>query len=310
MSRVHAVLVVASLFLLGTYQAESADAPAAPQGRRFACADYTQGKVFLVGADGKVEWEHPAPSCNDLWVLPNGNLLFTTGHGVLELTREKKEVFSYKSSSEIYACQRLPDGNTFVGECSSGKLLEVDPAGKVVKEIKLLPNGDGGHAFMRNARRLPNGNYLCAHYGLGVVREYDPQGQQVLEIKAPGNPHSVARLPNGNTLIAAGDAKGAKECKVFEVNPKGETVWQVSSADLPPELGLKFASGFHRLPNGNTVITNWLGHGQFGKSAHVIEVTPEKKVVWTFADHKTMKTISTIVMLEDPGNPITGQVAH
>src|SRR5512132_1317917 len=44
----------------------------------FACADYTQGKVYIVSTDGKVEWEHPAPSCDELWALPNGNLLFTT----------------------------------------------------------------------------------------------------------------------------------------------------------------------------------------------------------------------------------------
>ena len=35
-----------------------------------------QGKVFIVTAEGKVEWEYDAKNCNDLWVLPNGNLLF------------------------------------------------------------------------------------------------------------------------------------------------------------------------------------------------------------------------------------------
>ena len=47
-----------------------------------------------------------------------------------------------------------------------------------------------------------------------------------------------------------------------------------------------------RLPNGNTVMSNWLGHGQFGKAPHLIEVTRDKRVVWTFADHAAMKTIS------------------
>ena len=65
------------------------------QGHRFACADYSGGKVFLVDADGKVTWEYPASNCNDLWVLPNGNLLFNTGHGVKEVTREKNVVFHY-----------------------------------------------------------------------------------------------------------------------------------------------------------------------------------------------------------------------
>ena len=143
-----------------------------------ACADYSQGKIFLVSAQGKVEWEYPAPNCNDLWVLPNGNLLFVTGHGVKEVTREKKVVFDYRSKSEIYACQRLPNGNTFIGECNAGRLLEVDPSGKIVKQIRLLPEGkDGGHLYMRNARRLPNGHYLVAHYGQQVGQGVRRRGQ-------------------------------------------------------------------------------------------------------------------------------------
>jgi hypothetical protein len=304
-----ATALAALLLHAAAGSASAADAKAVSH--RFACADYSGGKVFLVGADGKVEWEHPAPSCNDLWVLPNGNLLFSTGHGVLEVTPDKKKVFEYKSPSEIYACQRLPNGNTFVGECSTGRLLELDPAVKVVKEVKLLPEGkSGGHVFMRNARVLSNGHYLCTHYGAGVVREYDAEGKQVLEIKAPGGPHSVARLPNGNTLIATGDAKGEKECKVFEADPQGKTVWEITNADLPAEIRLKFMAGLHRLPNGNTVMSNWVGHGQFGKAPHVIEVTPDKKVVWTFADHVTMKTVSSIQILDEPLDCLKGQVPH
>ena len=96
----------------------------------FACTDYSEGKVFIVSRSGQVEWEYPAASCNDLWVLPNGNLLFNTGHGVREVTRDKQVVFDYQSKSEIYACQRLTNGNTFIGECNAGRLLEVEPSGQ------------------------------------------------------------------------------------------------------------------------------------------------------------------------------------
>ena len=97
---------------------------------------------------------------------------------------DKEVVFEYQSASEIYACQRLPNGNTFIGECNAGRLLEVEPSGKVVKEIRLLPEGkDGGHLYMRNARRLANGHYLVAHYGDDVVREYDRERQD-----GPGDP--------------------------------------------------------------------------------------------------------------------------
>lgn len=277
-------------------------------GHPFACTDYTQGKVFLVSAAGQAEWEYPAPSCNDLWVLPNGNLLFNTGHGVREVTRDRKVVFDYQSKSEIYACQRLTNGNTFIGECNAGRLLEVEPSGRIAREVRLLPEGtNGGHGYMRNARRLDNGNYLVTHYGAGVVREYDPEGKVVRSIPAAGGPHSVVRLPNGNTLITCGDQKGGS--RAFEVDAAGKTVWQVQGDELPG-VNLKFIAGVQRLPNGNTVICNWLGHGQFGKAPHLVEVTPDKRVVWTFADHATMKTISSVQLLDVPGDVTRGEILH
>jgi len=278
------------------------------KGHPFICTDYTQGKVFLVSKSGKVEWEYPAPDANDVWILSNGNFLFNTGHGVKEVTRDKKVVFDYESSSEIYACQRLANGNTFIGECNAGRLLEVSPAGKIVKETRLLPEGkDGGHAYMRNARQLANGNYLVAHYGEDVVREYGPEGRVVREIPAPGGPHSMVRLPNGNTLVSCADHPGGP--RVFEVDPQGKTVWQVREGDLPG-ISLKFMAGLQRLPNGNTVMCNWLGHGQFGKAPHVIEVTPDKKVVWTFQDHVNMKTVSSIQLADISGDVTKGEVWH
>jgi hypothetical protein len=278
------------------------------KGHQFVCADYTAGKVFIVNPDGKVEWEYAAGHCNDLWALPNGNLLFNTGHGVKEVTRQKTVVFSYESSSEIYACQRLANGNTFVGECNAGRLLELAPDARLVKEIRLLPAGkDGGHLYMRNARQLASGHYLVAHYGEQVVREYDSQGRKVREIPAPGGPHSVIRLPNGNTLIACGDLPGGQH--VIEVDQKGETVWEVKADELPG-IQLKLMAGLQRLPNGNTVMSNWLGHGQLGKAPHLIEVSRDKRVLWTFFDHQAMSTVSSVQLLDVPGDATQGEVWH
>lgn len=285
-----------------------ADSIQTGKGHTFACADFSGRTIYIVDAQGQVQWQYPSGPCNELWVLPNGNLLFNTGQGVKEVTRAKELVFSYESESEIYACQRLPNGDTFIGECNSGRLLEVDPSGKIVREIRLLPAGaNAGHGYMRNARKLKNGHYLVAHYGAQVVKEYDAQGHVVREIPAPGGPHSVIRLPHGNTLIACGDLK--KQAMVFEVDPQGKTVWQVNHDELPG-ISLKLMTGLQRLPNGNTVMSNWLGHGQFGQAPHLIEVTPNKEVVWTFQDHQTMKTIASVQILDVPGDAVKGEVFH
>ncbi len=299
------------LLMVGVFTAKAEDKPEAIQtgkGHLFACTDYSQSKVFIVNDAGQIQWEYDAASCNDLWVLSNGNLLFNTGHGVKEVTRDKEMVFNYESKSEIYACQRLKNGNTFVGECNSGRLLEITPDGNIIKEIKLLPDGaDGGHAYMRNARALDNGNYLVTHYADEVVREYDADGEVVREIAAPGGPHSVCRLPNGNTIVSCGDMKQA--AWIFEIDPNDEIVWKIDQKELPG-ITFQFMTGFHRLPNGNTVMSNWLGHGHFGEEPHIMEVTPDKKVVWTFQDHKNMKTVSNVQLLDVPGDPVKGEVWH
>ena len=188
-----------------------------------------------------------------------------------------------------------------------GQLLELDPAGKIVKQLRLLPEGKAGdHAYIGAARRLANGNTLVAHYGEQIVREYDAAGKMIREIPAPGGPHGLIRLANGNTLIALADK--TKDAKVIEVDPAGKIVWQFSNADLPGG-GLKFMTGLQRLPNGNTVMSNWLGHGQFGNGPHVLEITPEKKVVWSFADHQTMKAVASVQVLDVPNDATKGKVA-
>jgi hypothetical protein len=305
-------VLVCALALPGLWLPAIGDAAptAVEQGERhrFICTDYTQGKVFVYSREGQVQWEWPAKDCNDVWVLPNGNFLFNTGHGVQEVNIARQVVFNYQSKSEIYACQRLANGHTFIGECNAGRLLEVDPSGEVVKEVKLLADGvDGGHGYMRNARCLPNGHYLVAHYDAQVVKEYDAQGRVVREIPAAGRPHGVCRLPNGNTLISCGDAKGG--ARVFEVDPQGQTVWQAQGDELPG-VSLKFVAGFQRLPNGNTVLANWLGHGQFGRAPQLIEVTPAKQVVWTFADTNTLRTISSVQLLDVSGDVTKGEILH
>jgi len=289
-----------------------AQEPTAPTpytaGKWLACADYTQGKVCLVGPDGTVRFEAPAPSCDEIWALANGNLLFSTGHGVRELTRAGVTVFEYKSASEVYACQRLANGNTFVGECTSGRLLEVAPDGHIAKEVRLLPEGtDGGHAYMRNARRLPNGHYLVALTGAQMVREVDGDGKTVWEVPAPSGPHSVARLPNGNTLIATGDL--TKDPRLIEVDATGKVVWEVSNRDLPG-APLRFLTGFHRLPNGHTLVSNWLGHGELGKAPHLLEITPDKKVVWIYENHKDFRTIASVVVLDAEGKAPPADIVH
>ena len=271
-------------------------APAAgPIAHEIMVADSGLGKILKFSAEGKCVWQCDAPSTYDVQVLENGNILFPYTikkkkvAGVKEVTPDKKVVWEYKTTGEVFTCQRLADGNTMVGECTNELLVEVDPKGKVVKKIKVKAK-KRGHGTMRIARKTPAGTYVVGHVGDGVVREYNASGKVIFEFDAPGPAYAATRLANGNTLISCKD-------DVIEVNPKGKTVWHLKASDIP-EMGPKWMSGTQRLPNGNTVICNWLGHHQEGKGVPIFEVTPDKKVVWTFTDTTATKWVSGVQILK------------
>ena len=268
-------------------------------GHEFVCGDYVQNKIMVIGRDGQVKWEYPAQQVCDLWVLDGGNFLFTVGHGVMEVNREKKVVFKYETASEVFSCQRLPDGNTLVAETTAGRLVIVDPVGKVVKEIPLLQPGEkGSHGYAANVRQLANGHFMVAIYQGQLVREYDSNGKVLMQVPAPSGGRVVVGLADGHTLI--GTADSTADPSFFEVDATGKVTWKFSNADLPGKE-LRHVCGIHRLPNGNTVICNYLGHGQFGKAPHLIEITPEKKVVWTYENHKDVRSMTCVQMLDDAG---------
>jgi outer membrane protein assembly factor BamB len=272
------------------------------KGRRFVAGDYSGSKVAIVEADGTVSWSFPAPICNDVWILPGDLLLFVAGKAVREVSiADKKIKFEYTSQSDIFGTQRLANGNTFVAECNGAQLLEVAPDGKVVKRVKLNPGEkEKGHGYMRNARVLPNGHYLASHYAGRRVAEYDAEGKEVWTGKLPTGVHSAVRLPNGNTMVAGAD-NGPTGLREF--NPAGEVVWSLTNDDLA-DKPLKFMTGFQVLPNGNILLSNWLGHGHLGKAPHLMEVTRDKRVVWIFNDHVNFKTIASVQVFPKEGEKL------
>ena len=270
-------------------------------GRRLLVADDSKQRLAIVAADGSLEWELKVGAIHDASVLPNGNLLLQQGwQKVVEVTPAKKTIWEYDAGKmngnegkrvEVHAFQRLDNGLTMIAESGPARIIEVDLEGKIQREIKLKVNHPNAHADTRLVRKLANGNYLVAHEADGTVREYDSAAKVVWEYeiplfgKAPKGGHgpeafgnsvfSASRLPNGNTLIGGGNG----HC-VLEVTPKKEIVWKIEQNDLPG-ITLAWVTRVERLANGNTMVGNCHAGPD---NPQFIEVTPDKKVVWTFKD--------------------------
>jgi len=286
-----------SLFLL-------TGASAQPVAHPFICTDNGLGKVLIVSAEGTIDWEYPAPGCQDVWRLDNGNFLFTHVRGVLEVSGDKRVIWEYKSpdGSEIHNCQPLANGDTMIAECGTKRIIEIGRDGVIHKTVPFETTTTNTHLHVRIARKLANGNVLLALVGERCVRELDPEGKVVRNIPTPGDPFIGLRLPDGNTLIACGDGH-----KLIEVDANNNIVWQVDENELPG-IPLRFVAGVQRLPNGNTVVCNWGGHGHIGEQPLIFEITRDKQVVWKVTDYAHLRTISNIQLLDVPGDVTQGEI--
>jgi len=178
-----------------------------------------------------------------------------------------------------------------IAESGIPRIIEVDKSGKLLRQVKLQVANPRPHTDTRLVRKLANDNYLVCHESLGVVREYHPSGKIVWEYRVPlfgkkrrpghgpeafGNSvFAAVRLENGNTLISTGNGHS-----VLEVTPKKQIVWSLKQNELPG-ITLAWVTTLQVLPGGNIVIGNChAGPDQ----PQIIEITRDKKVVWTFHD--------------------------
>ncbi len=307
-------LIVASYGLISVANAEEKP----HSGHRVLGCD--KGKVTILAADGKTsEWEVPCRvTAHDLQLLDNGNLLMPTSNTtIVEMTPDKKVVWEhtsepkegYKGKIEVHAFQRLANGRTMIAESGNGRIIEVDAAGKIVHQVPLTRDKPSSHSDTRQVRKLDSGNYLVACESDGKVREYDADGKIVWSYSielgarkaAPGHGveghgtsvYSAIRLANGNTLIGGGNNN-----RVLEVDPAGKIVWSIDQKELPG-ITLAWVTTVQALPNGNVVFGNCHAGSE---NPQLIEVTRDKKVVWTLKNFDIFgNSLAVAQVLDVPG---------
>ena len=284
--------------------------------RRVIAADSAQRILAAVGPTGAVEWSRPNGAIHDLHLLPDGHMLFQDGWTrIVEIDADRHVVWEYDATGggnagrpvEVHAFERLADGTTMVVESGPARIIEVDRDGVIRRQVQLVVDHPSTHSDTRNARMTGAGTYLVAHERDGVVREYDADGRVVWEFDVPllcgerrgghgaeacgDQVYSAVRLANGNTLIGTGNGHS-----VLEVTPGKEIVWKLDQHDLPG-ITLAWVTQVSRKENGNTVLVNCHAGPD---NPQIIEVTPEKRVVWTFRDFKTFGDSLPVAVVLEP----------
>ena len=241
----------------------------------FLGTSHSKRSIYIMSQTGRIVWSYPTPNPQDVWMLPNGNILTTHLRGVKEITRDKKVVWEYtvEPPNEVPTCQPLPNGRVMIGIVGECRLIEVDRAGDVVHQVQLATTEKKPHAQFRMCRKTREGTYLVPFTAEGSVREYDCDGRVIRTFPPKPTPVCALRLEDGHTLISAGKS-------VIEYDRDGRVVWELVEDDVP-DISIAIPAGIQRLPNGNTIVCNWNAKPKGHKAgAHIFEVTHDKRVVW------------------------------
>ncbi|MGA9068707.1 MAG: hypothetical protein WB424_00545 [Terracidiphilus sp.] len=267
-------------------------------------------KIFLVN-DGKIVWTYSTGGgweYDDVWMLSTGNILFSRMQYVAEVTPNKQVVWRYDApkGTEIHTCQPIGLNKVmFVLNGLPPQLMVMNiKTNKVLVQHELPAPSTTGmvHGQFRRARYTAQGTYLLPFLEMDQIIEYDKHFKEIWTYKIK-SPWAAIRLKNGNTLIT-----DEHDILTREVNPKGETVWELRPTDLPEEYRYINTQSATRLENGNTIICS---RGDDGKGPQLVEVTPQKKVVWVLRDWAELGPATAVQILDEPGKPeIPGQSQH
>jgi len=202
------------------------DAQLLPNGRVLV-AENSASRITERDKDSNIVWEYRLPAnANPIACqrLANGNTFIATYNQVMEITPEKKTVYSHNRGPAFYlfSAHKTRQGR-IVCMTAQGLVLELDPqTGKELKTINLGPNGG-----WCSVEALSTGRYLVATMNNSQVREIDPQGKTVWTASFPGV-FRATRLPNGHTLVASMTTK-----KVAELDRTGQIRWEKTCEGRP-----------------------------------------------------------------------------
>ena len=197
----------------------------------------------------------------------------------------------------------------------------LDSDGRLLKEVSILeafensnfasspaargyfPRGDIYHTNAVEvldgslADRIPafaKGNVLLSMRSLSTIAVLDMDAGEIVWVAADLwlAQHDPKILDNGNILVF--DNKGAKgESRVVEFDPATRQMVWVYAGDRSNNFFTQMCGANHRLPNGNTLITE----SDFGRA---FEVTPGGEIVWEFVNpHRAGKRDNLIATLFD-----------
>ena len=255
----------------------------------FAVVDNGGNRLVVIDQiQGKRGWSVAVPAgARDVQRVQGDRLLVSHASGATEYAlADGAAGWSHTALKGVSSAQRLSDGSTVF--LTGAGLTRISASGAVIAQVPLAINDP------RLLRVLDDGSVLACSASGKYIQHFSASGA-ALPWKAtlPGKGYLALRQADGTTWATTGD-----QCSILKLDAAGTVLASLGGIAAHPEARLLWLSGFCRLANGNLVAANWNGHGKIGQGPHVVEFTPDNRLVWSWEDHAAAKTVTNVLVLE------------
>ena len=268
--------------------------------------DYVRFKLSRVDKRGRIIWEHsPEGKVWDFVITDDNKLIYpiiTDKQEVRCIDSQKNLQWSWPYADDFKEIVNITRNQSqlIVSGQSPPQAVLMDFDGTIRKRLSIPARYKHHHGQMGNVYDVGNKHYLVQLWGEGTALEVDENGKEVWRFQVPeygkgrypaGTIQDLLRLDNGNTLLACGT-----QARLLEVDRSGKIVWEFTASDHP-ELNFTNACTLQKLNDGCILVTNFL-RGNSGRGAHAFRLSKEKKITWTFTDHKNFTAASQVWAIE------------
>lgn len=258
-------------------------------------------KVAIVDKKSNtVEWVHQlqkGDDCNDVEITKAGNILYAYKGGARLIKRNQEVIWDFKveNGQELYTATELPSGDYLLAVCANpSRIITLNSNGDKIAEQNFDSGIANVHGQFRQIYPTKTNTYLIPLMGKGEVIELTRKSEVIRRIEVGGNPFSVKIMPDGNWLVACGDAH-----KYVIADPDRLTVKKTIVASDITDAALLFVAEPNYYKNGNVLIANWDGHSKDKAQPKLIEIDSKNRVVWTLALNEVITNISAVYSFKE-----------
>jgi hypothetical protein len=237
--------------------------------------------LIKVDRNSKLLWKHLGGEHHDLAVADDGSIYTLTRRAHMV-----PEINSRMPILEDFVTILDKDGNP-IREFSIIDAFENSPFSAAPEARDIPARGDVYHTNAIEildgslADVIPafkRGNLLLSMRQLSTIAVVDIETEQVVWVAAGlwCEQHDPEMLDNGNIMVF--DNKGANgRSRVVEFDPVTRELEWTYGGDQQTDFFTQMCGANHRLPNGNTLITE----SDYGRA---FEVTPDREIVWEYVN--------------------------